>query len=173
MYLLWRYSSWTFTRFSALHFLRHMWLFARRSDFLKEIRRRRSGRRRFSSLSFWFRLFMLRRLLWCGGRHRVSSNHLYRRAAERERRVRIEIRLHFLRARVRLSVQATSIIEQCFALCAVWAIFLINIKLYFFLRPHWNNVGNGGYYNLIIQAEQAKRARLEGLWGQNPDLWPR
>ena len=70
--------------------------FAGGSDFLKEIRRRRSGRRRFSSLSFWFRLFMLRRLLWCGGRHRVSSNHLYKRwraeSAERE------IRLHFLRA---------------------------------------------------------------------------
>ena len=57
--------------------------FAQRTDFLKEIRRRRSGRRRFSSLvSLWFRLLMLRRLLWCGRRDRVSSNHLYERAME-------------------------------------------------------------------------------------------
>ena len=59
---------------------------AERRFSLKEIRRRRSGRRRFSSLSLWFRLFMLRRLLWCGRRHRVSSNHLWRaESARRER----------------------------------------------------------------------------------------
>ena len=85
------HSSWTLTdssRFSALHFLRHMWLFfARRSDFLKEIRRRGAEGGDSPPSGSDCSCFAD----YCGAvrrRHRVSSNHLYKRwraeSAERD-----------------------------------------------------------------------------------------